>query len=44
MAGDNTDILSAFLPQKAGKESNTETTKTDLNPDAMNEIYRQNLL
>lgn len=41
MAGDNTDILSAFLPQKAGKESNTETTKTDLNPDAMNEIIRQ---
>jgi len=41
MAGDNTDILSAFLPQKAGKESNTETTKTDLNPDAINEIIRQ---
>lgn len=38
-----TNVLSAFLPKKpevTTRSGNTETTKTDLNPDAINEIIR----
>ena len=45
MAGENqvqapVNILSAFLPQKPGTRSETVTEKTDLSPEAIDEIIR----
>ncbi len=35
-----TNILASLLPQKAGTRSETVTEKTDLSPDAINELIR----